>query len=97
MTESAEPSLAQVTPGETPRGPVRVETPQATVGPGLGHEGLAQAKAAYKAAEAYAKNNPQDAAGAAKQAPAGAQMTSSRFDPAMGKVCSGPGGRRLTS
>ena len=66
-TPSAEPSVAQVTPGETPRGPVRVQTPRPTLAPGLGHEGLAQAKAAYEAAETYAEKNPQDAAGAAKR------------------------------
>jgi serine/threonine protein kinase len=66
-TPSAEPSLALETPRETPRGPVRVRSPRPTQGPGLGHEGLAQAKAAYEAAESYAQKHPQDPGGAAER------------------------------
>lgn len=66
-TPSGSPSLAGATPGESPRGPVRVGSPKATPLPGLGNEGLAQAKAAYAAAESYATKNPQDAAGSAKR------------------------------
>lgn len=63
---SPESSVA-IAPSETPRGPIRVQSPQPTRPPRLGDEGLAQAKAAYEAAEGYASKNPQDAAGAAKR------------------------------
>ncbi|MBL4845752.1 MAG: serine/threonine protein kinase [Planctomycetes bacterium] len=54
------------TPSESPRGPVRVGSPVATPNR-HGDEGLRQAKQAFGAAVAYAKNNPTDAAGAASR------------------------------